>query len=515
MRALVFVLIAGCGAATAVRTDLEEQGSLVQLSGVVDVVDWTGAPLVAAVLEVPEDPHEPFLVADYQILDRPGDAYSFLLPPRRYRIVAFEDDDRDLEYSSAERVCPWNAFADLVAEPGSRHTHLDLTIAGVAPEGEAMPSYRGPSGEERSIWIGAVLPLDDPRFGPENGRRGMWEPLEFMRDVGSGLFLLEPYDPARIPVLFVHGIAGYPREFEALVGALDRSRFQPWVLQYASGFPLEIVTDYAARALREIVAVHHPEAICVVAHSMGGVVMRQTLALHDGTTDRTDSVPLFITLASPLGGHPAAASGAAYSPLVVPVWRSLVPEGPFISSLFARRLPSETRYDLLYADGSGDTDGVVPVASQRRIEAEREAALVRGFAVSHTGILASEEAIALVEEELASHCVPRAVGVRTPTLSSPASAIAEDVGCDTPWYLDAARGADTLTCRMPDGTEVSTECEGCAAQPETGNCFADLPGEVVERRARDGTHHRFSASHLCQPACCRRAELMALPMRRD
>src|SRR5688572_28263378 len=139
---LTFLLTA-CGAATSIRTDLEAQGALVHLAGTVSVDGWNGAPIVAAVLEVPESPFDPFLVADYQLLDRPGERFAFLLPPRSYRVVAFEDTNRDIEYTSDERVCPWNEFRDLDAAPGSRHEHLDLVIAGAAPVGEAMPSYRG------------------------------------------------------------------------------------------------------------------------------------------------------------------------------------------------------------------------------------------------------------------------------------------------------------------------------------------------------------------------------------
>jgi len=82
-------------------------------------------------------------------------------------------------------------------------------------------------------------------------------------------------------------------------------------------------------------------------------------------------------------------------------------------------------------------------------------------------------------------------------------------GCSTPWYLDPARGPDALTCRQPDGTEVTTDCEACAMRE--GTCFADLPGESVERSALDGSHHRFAASHTCVPACCARDQLTGLP----
>lgn len=510
-------LLGACGAATAIRTDLEAQGELVLLSGTVYVEDWNGAPIVAAVLEVPDDPRRPFLVGDYQILDRPGQTYSFLVPALRYRIVAFEDTSRDLEYTNDERVAPWNEFHDLVTEPGSRHPGLDLTLAGPPPLGEEMPAYLGPSGAERSLWVGDVVPLEDARFDAESGRMGMLEPLQFTRDVGSGIFLLQPYEPDRIPVLFVHGIAGNPQEFTELVAGLDRGRFQPWVMQYASGFSLEMVTRYADRALDELVAIHRPAAICVVAHSMGGVVMREALGLFAEGSGRTTTVPLFVTLASPVGGHPAAAAGA-HAPIVLPVWRSMVPDGPFITSLYRRHLPGETRYDLFVALGTdgGETDGVVPVASQLRPEARTEAALERSFVDTHTGILRDPEVAALLHEELARYCVPDArVGARVPTVHSPATTLAEDVGCGTPWHLDPARGEHTITCRTEGGDEISTDCEACELREDEGACFADLPGETIERRAPDGTHHTFPASHVCAAACCQRDRLTPLPPRSD
>lgn len=94
------------------------------------------------------------------------------------------------------------------------------------------------------------------------------------------------------------------------------------------------------------------------------------------------------------------------------------------------------------------------------------------------------------------------------TETPPASASGTD--CVTPWYLDPARGPDTLTCRAAGDVEVSTDCEACTMRP-AGDCFADLPGDTVERRALDGTHHTFPASHTCIPECCTRDRLTPLP----
>ena len=82
---------------------------------------------------------------------------------------------------------------------------------------------RGPA---EPAGLGEIASLDDERFSLASGERGLWAPIDFMRDPGGGLFLLEEYDPKRLPVLFVHGIAGGASQFRELIAGLDRTRFQ-------------------------------------------------------------------------------------------------------------------------------------------------------------------------------------------------------------------------------------------------------------------------------------------------
>jgi hypothetical protein len=396
--------LAGCSL-VAIRDDLALQARNARLAGYVEVTNPTDAAVVVAVIDGTTPPGAPLRVVDYVLLHGASAPWAFLVPGGTYRVVAFEDASGDVEYQSDERVGPWDGFAPFTISPGASRDDLALRIVDPAPRGEVMPTVVGPTGAARSLYIGDVLPLDDPRFGRANGLVGMNEPQRFMMEIGAGLFLTEPHDPARVPVVFVHGISGYPQEFEELAAGLDRTRFEPWLAQYPSGFDLDLVADYIARAITELVAVHDPPAICVVAHSMGGVAMRRALGRYAAIPTRA-RVPLFLTLASPLGGHPGAAMGVAMSPVVLPVWRSLVPTGPFITSLFDAPLPSETRHTLLFASGSDDarSDGVVPLTSQLRSEAQAGAALVRGFPTSHVGILSDSASTAVVHAELAAHC---------------------------------------------------------------------------------------------------------------
>ena len=94
----------------------------------------------------------------------------------------------------------------------------------------------------------------------------------------SGLYFLEPYDPSRIPLVFVHGLMSTPFTWVKTVNGLQqdpeiRKRYQPWVFGYPTGNPIL----YSALQLREELAKvdklypnHLPYV--VVGHSMGGML---------------------------------------------------------------------------------------------------------------------------------------------------------------------------------------------------------------------------------------------------
>jgi hypothetical protein len=90
-----------------------------------------------------------------------------------------------------------------------------------------------------------------------------------------------------------------------------------------------------------------------------------------------------------------------FSPVQLPSWQSLVPDGPFVSVLYEQSLPETTDYTLVFAfDGQSAGDGVVPLTSQLRPEAQREARRVHGVHTGHVGILADDAALAVVAAAL-------------------------------------------------------------------------------------------------------------------
>jgi pimeloyl-ACP methyl ester carboxylesterase len=93
-----------------------------------------------------------------------------------------------------------------------------------------------------------------------------------------GLYFLQPYDPDRIPLVFVHGLFSTPFTWVQTINGLQadpeiRKHYQFWVFAYPTGYPIL----YSALRLRQELARvdraypnHKPYV--VVGHSMGGML---------------------------------------------------------------------------------------------------------------------------------------------------------------------------------------------------------------------------------------------------
>src|SRR5438046_9179113 len=105
----------------------------------------------------------------------------------------------------------------------------------------------------------------------------------------TGLYFLQPYDPDRIPVVFVHGLISTPFDWVQTINGLQadpeiRKHYQFWVFAYPTGNPIL----YSALRLREELAKadqlypnHKPYV--VVGHSMGGMLTHyQVVSVDEG-----------------------------------------------------------------------------------------------------------------------------------------------------------------------------------------------------------------------------------------
>jgi pimeloyl-ACP methyl ester carboxylesterase len=388
-------LLSACGLRTLKR-DLEIARAQASVEGRAEVRGEPVGPIVVVAERAGTGQ-----VADLFLLARPG-PYLFTLPPGSYRLAAFADRSRDLTYQpDVEPAALLGTSGEVALEPGARRRDVDLTIDATAgariPFGVTALAEDQRIAQVPSLQIGAVAQLDDPRFAPENGSVGLWDPIRFMLEVGGGIYFLEPYDPQKIPVLFVHGATGTPADWKHLAASVDRSRFQPWFAYYPGAPALDRVGNQLVRALSSLVVRYRFDRLVLVAHSMGGLVTRAALnaVAENVSGPRQVSVPLFVSISSPWGGHPGATLGVRYAPVVAPMWVDMSPGSAFLTSLLATPLPPETEYDLLFSYRSdsrlGDeaNDGAITVASQLPLSMQRQARHVVGFDETHTSILES------------------------------------------------------------------------------------------------------------------------------
>lgn len=253
-----------------------------------------------------------------------------------------------------------------------------------------------PSLDEASTAAGEVVRISDARFDHHSTKRGVWDPAAAVLETRPGIYFLEPYSPQKTPVLFVHGIGGSPANFAGLVNTLDPTRFQAWMYVYPSGAPLPVVAGYMQQALTRLESQYRFGGWAVIAHSMGGLVVRGFLQRYADSA-AAESMRLFVSLATPWDGNEAAAFGVKYSPRVVDAWRDLAPGSSYLQELFATPLPAATQHYLVFTFNTKEQK--VSLASQLSAPAQREAVRLFGFDATHGGVL-RDPGVALLINEL-------------------------------------------------------------------------------------------------------------------
>jgi pimeloyl-ACP methyl ester carboxylesterase len=421
--ACVFAALAivSCANFRKLGRDLAILDNEYRITGIIENADEQGHPVRVAVIEWDRASNKVF-AADTLILDA-GGAFGFIVKnPRNQYLTAFADADGNGRHTLGE---PWWMHEDAAGTPQpaslgpnmrSFHVNGRLDSSRPAPAAELRRAIDDAlQGRKVSDFVtrqgvrfalGEIGKLDDPRFSASRGEDGLWTPATFAVQDGFGVYFLDPYDPEKIPVLFVHGAAGSPQDWRLAMERIDRGRYQPWFYVYPSGMRL----DNAAKALDEGIHYLHLrykfERLGVVAHSMGGLVSRRFILYHLKRPDAV-RIPVFITFSTPWDGHEAAAMGVRHAPEVVPSWRDMAAGSGFLDRLFTDSLKGRVNHHLFYSHRASrsiilpaENDGTVSVASQLRSEARADAVGVRGFDEDHVSILTARAPLRAAREIL-------------------------------------------------------------------------------------------------------------------
>lgn len=109
-------------------------------------------------------------------------------------------------------------------------------------------------------------------------------------DSFSGLYAMSPYDPDKIPVIFVHGLMSSPQTWIQMINTLSsdpgiRSHYQFWFYTYSSGNPVLVSAEKMREAVDAVWKQYgrnrNFNRMVIVGHSMGGLLAK-TFALDSG-----------------------------------------------------------------------------------------------------------------------------------------------------------------------------------------------------------------------------------------
>ncbi|PYL05668.1 MAG: hypothetical protein DME33_15900 [Verrucomicrobia bacterium] len=93
-----------------------------------------------------------------------------------------------------------------------------------------------------------------------------------------GLYFMQPYDPERIPLVFVHGLFSTPFTWVQTINGLQadpeiRKHYQFWVFAYPTGYPILYSAFRLRQALAKVDQVYpNHKPYVMVGHSMGGML---------------------------------------------------------------------------------------------------------------------------------------------------------------------------------------------------------------------------------------------------
>ena len=338
-------------------------------------------------------------IAHYTVLHDSGE-YELMVGQGNYYVFAFWDKNSNLIYEAGE---PAGQHGDpkLVSAPAVGVVFdIDVVIPEggrniVIPHGSEISSVKPQKLHSRQA--GDITDLDDERFSEEYGTKGFWEPYSFFKQLGGNIYFLEEYDPEKTPILFIHGAGGTPKGWRYFVDNIDRTRFQPWFFYYPTGARINSMSYLLLWKLSNLQTKYQFNKIYITAHSMGGLVAKSFIVDYG---QKFPYVKLFISLATPWGGDRMAKYGVQQSPVVIPSWIDMQPEGDFIKSLYRIKMPESVSFYMFSGHrGSrspfrSNNDGTITLSSLLDYRPQSEAKMNYAFNEDHATILYSKEVLA-------------------------------------------------------------------------------------------------------------------------
>ena len=148
-------------------------------------------------------------------------------------------------------------------------TRAILTLYDPAKRNSALVA-----GEKRQLAADFAAPFGYYPNPGDIGILGMFSPEKYLEK--EGFFLVQPYDPKKIPIVFVHGLMSVPQMWIPVMAAIEsdptlRGKFQFWVFAYPTGDPIAYSALKLRQALASVYRVYpRSRDMVIINHSLGG-----------------------------------------------------------------------------------------------------------------------------------------------------------------------------------------------------------------------------------------------------
>jgi len=182
-------------------------------------------------------------------------------------------------------------------------SRIDPNTGQVAAHNQCVLELYDPLTTEETLVDGQRVPLEsdlttplayflsNPEMNLDSATEGLRHPEVLLKKLPGqrplvGLYMVQPYEPGKIPVLMVHGLWSSPMTWMEMFNDLRsepelRDRYQFWFYLYPTGQPFRLSAAMLRRDLvqvrEELDPKHEQPALdqmVLIGHSMGGLVSR-------------------------------------------------------------------------------------------------------------------------------------------------------------------------------------------------------------------------------------------------